>query len=271
MKNFIIASLLMLSVFLGWSTSHAQQQPGIPILLYHHIASNTTEHNWLLEHIGPTVVHIDVFRQQMRWLKNNGYRTLRLRELIAIMEGRQALPPKAVMIMFDDGWLSSLQAVSIFRRLNIHATWAPLTNPGWQGWELFYMMADDILFLDRHRTGFDIVAHTIDHPDLGELLAQGNYTEVYRQLEESKYTLEAYVGHTINGFAWPFGVYNDELVDIASNPVNQVNYKYLFTVVPGLNLPGDDVRYIKRSTIDGRCPLSTFIQTVQTGAEVFCD
>ncbi|MGH6631081.1 MAG: polysaccharide deacetylase family protein, partial [Burkholderiales bacterium] len=43
---------------------------------------------------------------QFAWMKHNGYRVVSLDDVIAAREGRRALPAKAVVLTFDDGYRS---------------------------------------------------------------------------------------------------------------------------------------------------------------------
>ncbi len=43
---------------------------------------------------------------QFAWMKDNGYRVVSLDDVIAAREGRRALPAKAVVLTFDDGYRS---------------------------------------------------------------------------------------------------------------------------------------------------------------------
>ncbi len=46
------------------------------------------------------------FVRQMDWLRNHGYRFVGVDDVLAAREGRRPLPPKAVLITFDDGYQS---------------------------------------------------------------------------------------------------------------------------------------------------------------------
>ncbi len=58
--------------------------PGVPVFCYH-------------------VVSADIFRDDLSFLKHNGYTTLTADALLDHLEGRQAAPPKSVVLTFDDG------------------------------------------------------------------------------------------------------------------------------------------------------------------------
>src|SRR3989442_5099768 len=72
---------------------------GIPVLIYHEIVTDGRAP-------GETVIHVDRFREQMKWLHEHAYTTLSLSELEDIVKQRRPIPDKAVVLTFDDGWRS---------------------------------------------------------------------------------------------------------------------------------------------------------------------
>jgi peptidoglycan/xylan/chitin deacetylase (PgdA/CDA1 family) len=55
---------------------------------------------------------------------------------------------------------------------------------------------------------FDVGAHTVTHPDLSSLTEPLRRTELRRSKED----LEAWTGMTVDGFAYPYGLYDDDTV-----------------------------------------------------------
>src|SRR3979411_278448 len=54
----------------------------------------------------PYVVDSAQLVAQFAWMKDNGYRVVSLDDVIAARGGHRALPAKAVMLTFDDGYRS---------------------------------------------------------------------------------------------------------------------------------------------------------------------
>ncbi|MEO4055306.1 polysaccharide deacetylase family protein [Solibacillus sp. CAU 1738] len=76
---------------------------GVPVLIYHHFVKDqkkTAFHNNL------SVYDIDLFEQQMQYLKQNGFTTITLQDFDLWTQRKQNLPAKAVVLTFDDGNLS---------------------------------------------------------------------------------------------------------------------------------------------------------------------
>jgi len=72
----------------------------LPIVMYHHISD--VEAIW-----GKYVVSSAEFERDLLWLRENGYESVRVQDLIAWSEGRFSLPEKPCIITLDDGYEST--------------------------------------------------------------------------------------------------------------------------------------------------------------------
>ncbi|MCL2071888.1 MAG: polysaccharide deacetylase family protein [Oscillospiraceae bacterium] len=103
MKKFL--SVLLLSIILltatadaAYTDNTAQLQPiELPIIMYHFLVDNKGEH-----HISP-----GEFERDLIFLKENGYNTIGISELIAFVHENRPLPPNPVMLTFDDGYYNN--------------------------------------------------------------------------------------------------------------------------------------------------------------------
>lgn len=86
----------------------------VPILMYHHLSETQGS--------GDTIT-VENFRSHMQALSDAGYTAVDFTELKAYVEQGCALPEKAVVITFDDGYESNLSlAAPILREFNMKAT-----------------------------------------------------------------------------------------------------------------------------------------------------
>lgn len=173
------------------------QGPGeiiIPILLYHHIGFSLR---------GETVYYVspEAFDRQMNLLYQWGYKTISLALLTrAITQGAE-LPPKPIMLTFDDGSETTYStALPIMQRYGFTGVsyvvynYVGTTN---------YMSADQIRSL--YSAGWEIGSHGLSHVDLT--------TRPDRQedeIVESRRKLEALLGVPVPSFAYPFGAYDSD-------------------------------------------------------------
>ena len=173
----------------------AVQGPGdivVPILLYHHIGYSFDEES--IYYVAP-----ELFDQQLNLLYQWGYQTISIELLArAITQGAE-LPPKPVILTFDDGSESIYAtALPIMQRYGFTGTayivyhYVGITH---------YMNADEIRAL--HAAGWEIGSHSLTHRDLT--------TRPDRQMDEivgSRRQLESLLGIPVLSFAYPFGAYD---------------------------------------------------------------
>jgi peptidoglycan/xylan/chitin deacetylase (PgdA/CDA1 family) len=166
----------------------------IPILLYHHIGISPQ---------GDTVYYIplDVFERQMNLLCQWGYRTISVELLAkAINEGAE-LPPKPIILTFDDGSESIYtMALPIMRKYGFTGTAYVIYNYMWISG---YMDADQIKEL--HAAGWEIGSHGTSHTDLPKHPGRQK-----SEIVESRRKLEAKLGIPILSFSYPFGAYDKD-------------------------------------------------------------
>lgn len=88
----------------------------LPILVYHNIRFGGSE-----SMDGLVTIAAEKFVNQMKYLFDNGYRTLGADEVIDFLEGKIS-DPKVVAIQFDDGWRSQIVVSPLFRDYGFKAT-----------------------------------------------------------------------------------------------------------------------------------------------------
>src|SRR5215213_5434308 len=83
-----------------WRANNMKKHPhaSIPILMYHQVTPQP------LDCLGKYAVTVRSFAAQMAWLALTKYTAITLDQLIEHRAGRGALPPRPVLITFDDGF-----------------------------------------------------------------------------------------------------------------------------------------------------------------------
>jgi len=77
----------------------------LPVLAYHQVLSPYWYYP--VNAANPWVLSKQTFEAQMRYLYENGYSTINAAQLAGFLHRGEALPPNAVMITFDDGYLDN--------------------------------------------------------------------------------------------------------------------------------------------------------------------
>lgn len=90
-------ALLLLSGFLPAQAAEAETC-AVPILMYHEIKTFKT---------GTDVITPDEFECDLKYLKEHGFQTVTMSQLVRFTRGEEALPEHPVVLTFDDGYLST--------------------------------------------------------------------------------------------------------------------------------------------------------------------
>jgi peptidoglycan/xylan/chitin deacetylase (PgdA/CDA1 family) len=169
------------------------------------------------------------FEGQIKFLRENGYNIVPLRDIVNFMTGRGTLPPRAVAITSDDGHRSVFTYMRpIVERYRIPVTLfiypSAISNASYaMTWEQLK---------ELQATGlFQIQSHTYWHPNFNKdkrRLSPADYQKfVDMQMAKSKQVLERRMGAHVDLLAWPFGIYNDQLIAAA----RKAGYVAAFTIV----------------------------------------
>ncbi len=96
---FVTAAMLS-PLLLHYARAEDQPYTLLPIVMYHHISDNPKSWN-------DYVISRGEFESDLTWLRDNGYQTVGVAQLLAWENGEGGLPEKPCMITFDDGFLST--------------------------------------------------------------------------------------------------------------------------------------------------------------------
>ena len=75
--------------------------PSVPILAYHSIAD---PHHHLYAHLS---LPLEIFERQLRYLRRHAFEAVTLRQVFEYLRDGTPLPPRAVALTFDDGYLDN--------------------------------------------------------------------------------------------------------------------------------------------------------------------
>jgi peptidoglycan/xylan/chitin deacetylase (PgdA/CDA1 family) len=271
LKLSTLAGALALAQLTGCANAQPVQAQGtqVPVLMYHEIVTD------LRKPPGETVITLERFAEQMKFLSEHGYTPISTDELVRFMRSGGTLPPRPVVLTFDDGWKNVLNAVPVLDRYGFKASFWIITGKGIGD---DYMVWPDVEALAKH-PGFEVQSHTVSHPwdhannlvtwvdDAAKGKSGGPGLDGARhELQDSKKVLQEHLGQPVRFLAWPCGWYNDTLVTLAQ----EAGYEALLTAESGMNTAGGDVLHIKRTFIDGSCDMANFAQTLKDGLYHVC-
>ena len=241
----------------GGLTLHGYQI--VPVLTYHNFSP--TESNKM-------TVTQEMFEQQMRLLKEKGYRVIALDQFFDFLEFKTPLPPKSVVITIDDGWRSMYEiAFPILKKYGHHATLFICTDmitdvlmdtPKTLSWGLLREMAGQ---------GIDLQCHTKSHRNLIFPENKESFKDYFENLEKElsacKETIKRKLNREVKYLAYPYGDTNPLVIEMAK----KLGYRGAFTIKRGGNPFFVHNYRVNRSVVYGDISLSQFERNLITFQE----
>lgn len=186
------------------------QGVNVPILLYHRL--------------GPAVVDgmtmkTSVFEEHLKYLRDNGYRVIPLRQLVDWYLKKGPPPPaKSVVIVEDDAHKSVYTDLFPLAK-KYHVPVTVFVYPSAISNAKYAMTWDQLRELKKSGL-FDFQCHTYWHPNFKKDRKKMKPAEfeksVDMQLNKSKARIESQLGVKVDMLAWPFGIYDDYLLKKAA-------------------------------------------------------
>lgn len=187
----------------------------VPILMYHGLLKDTSMQNKF-------VISPDRFESDLKYLKEMGYETITMSQLIDYVNKGSPLPPKPIVLSFDDGYYNNyLYAYPLLKQYGAkavisiigkcsddfsvsdggHATYSHIT---WD--EINEMMQSGCVEIQNHTYNM----HTYDKGRRGSMQKPNETIEVYKNVLENdvgrlQRRIQEMTGWTPNTFAYPFG------------------------------------------------------------------
>jgi peptidoglycan/xylan/chitin deacetylase (PgdA/CDA1 family) len=210
----------------------------VPILLYHRIAISPIDSQY---YVPP-----EKFEQQMKLLHDWEYTVIPIELLVKSIRESAELPPRPVIITFDDGDISVYEtAFPIMQKYGLTGVAYIVGNyMNTEG----YMTAGQIKELAA--AGWEIGSHSRSHRDLTKLRVPIQRQEIY----QARRDLEQATGVQVNTFAYPFGFMNDSV----GSQVHAAGY----IAAMGLGFTSDQGRsnlfWLQRRDVQGKYDIKQF-------------
>jgi peptidoglycan/xylan/chitin deacetylase (PgdA/CDA1 family) len=178
-------------------TRYRLDRASIPVLMYHQV------HDKGVAPATPYVTSVADFVSHLQFLRDTGFHTLSLRELLS-----GSIQPPSAVITFDDGYFDNYAlAFPALRRMQLKAAFFVIVSrigqPGYMTWEHLREM-------QAH--GMEIQSHTMTHPHLETLPAEAIQTE----LRYSRAIIENELKTSVDFISFPNGSYNEMVIRAAA-------------------------------------------------------
>ena len=195
----------------------------VPILTYHTFSESCKT---------PLCTPRKRFDRQMKYLKDNQYRVISLKQLRGFLRYRHRLPEKSIVITFDDGYSTVYDiAYPVFKKYGFKGTLLIYTD--------FVEKSKNAItwgeLKELKAAGFEIGSHGVSHDDLTKKKKGENdkayLARVERELLLSKKIIDKKLRQNTIYLAFPFGNYNQKILHLSE----QLGYKVGLSVKRGGN------------------------------------
>jgi peptidoglycan/xylan/chitin deacetylase (PgdA/CDA1 family) len=248
-SRFISVAALVAALAVGTQVESAgaeqsRQTTPVPILMYHVIADPPAGAPYPQLYVGRSD-----FAEQMRWLARHGFHAVTQRDVWDHWHRGRALPRKAVVISFDDGYREVADsALPIMARYG----WPGVLNltvknlrvsGGVSQWRVRKLVD----------AGWELASHTQTHPDLPSLSAAALTAEI----AGSRAILRSRFHVPVDFFCYPAGRYDARVI----RAVQRAGYLGATTTREGMARPDEpyELRRIRVSRNNGIEALERFL------------
>lgn len=221
---FLCSSVLILSYFFQGqamtTTGDIPENVRLPIVMYHHFLKDSK--SW-----GKYVISPDDFERDIVYLKEKGYEFIVTEDLIDFAYGGKPLPPKPIMLTFDDGYLSNytyilpiLEKHNAKAVISIIGTLADQYSEiqdhnvayGHLSWEEIKELVDSP-YVEIQNHSYNMHNIKMQRKGCGKL--PGESLEEYKRvliedIAKTQEIMKEKTGYTPTAFAYPFGEYNKD-------------------------------------------------------------
>ena len=252
----------------------------LPIIMYHSLLKDSSRQ-------GQYVISPDLLESDIKYLKEQGYTTVDMQDLIDYVYNGVPLPLKPIMLTFDDGYYNNyLYAYPLMKQYGFKMVLSPIgffteqytqssdKNPNYShcSWQDLKEMADSGLVEIQNHT---YNMHTYNKTRKGSKRVNGEPLEKYTSVLTSDVSklqidLTNKIGITPNTFTYPFGAVSKESLPI----LKKLGFQATLTCNSHINYITKEKdclyglgRYLRPSGLDSRSYFRNTVKLCETGGK----
>jgi peptidoglycan/xylan/chitin deacetylase (PgdA/CDA1 family) len=178
---------------------------GVPILMYHYLSIPPAGANIIRQDLSVTPGQ---FEAHLAYLRQAGFETVSLEQLSYALSQETTLPPKPIIITFDDGYRDHYEnAFPLLRQYDYTATFFVFTQPIDEN-NVDYLSWD--MVKEMHQAGMEFGSHSYRHSDL----SNRDVDFLVYEILGSKEAIEERIGEPVRFFCYPSGRYDDLTIKV---------------------------------------------------------
>lgn len=213
----------------------------LPVIMYHALLKDSKRWN-------DYVISPDMLEEDLKYITENGYTTILVKDLIDYVENGTPLPEKPILLTFDDGYYNNyLYGFPLFQQYNCKAVISIIgyhserysisdeknANYSHITWDEMKEMIDSgLVEIQNHSYNL----HTKDNGRVGAKKVWGESLDSYTKtisddIMKNQQILEEKLGITPSTFTYPYGAISDASLDI----IKELGFKASFSCAQKIN------------------------------------
>lgn len=270
----MLALLLTLSLFILPFSCRKDDEVyvKVPIIMYHMVLNDPPE-------IGRYVIKTAQLEEDLRHIRDSGYTTITVADLIDYVYNGKALPKKPIMLSFDDGYYNTycnvfplMQKYHMKMVLAVVGNWADAAgetnvndpNYSYATWaQIAEMYRSGLVEIQNHSNDLHVIGtrwgSTIKN---GESLQEYRLVLVADLLRMQLKTVEYTDGYLPTAFVYPYGLVSYE----SKSFIKEMGFKASFSCILGVNLIStnpDSLYSLKRLLRTGEDTTAAFFGRIE--------
>ena len=221
-----------------------QGPSALPIIMYHQVRNDKT---------GDMIISKGKLEEELAYLKKEGYASIFPQDWLAYCDGKISLPPKCVVLTFDDGWKSQYQnAVPLLEKYGFRGVFYIYPDFVCGGSAMNWQQIKDLV-----KRGHAVGCHSLTHAKLtrdpGEN-ARAYAARLKKEISDSKKIIEDKIKTEVLDFCYPYGYYSLDCFAL----LRKAGYRSATTVNAGVNSKKCDPFTLGRFQVNQSTSLAAF-------------
>lgn len=173
----------------------------IPVLVYHRIDTAPPDSSDVYKSL---TIEPEWFEKHLQYLQEHEFTAIHFSDVSEYFKTGKPLPARSVMINFDDGYKDFYtNALPLLKKYKMTGTLFMVSD--YIGYGAYVNLEQ---LKEARDAGIEIGAHSVTHAKLTKV------SNAREEITKSKKVLEEKLGITVTAFAFPYGLYNDEIEQI---------------------------------------------------------